>query len=44
MFEPKWCLACKRFRDNEFRLQLHALAYNFGSFLQRTDLPEDVTD
>ena len=37
-------LSCKRFRDNEVRLQLHALAYNLGSFLQRTDLPEEVAD
>ena len=34
----------KRFRDNEVRLQLHALAYNLGSFLQRADLPEEVAD
>ena len=37
-------LSCKRVRGNEVRLQLHALAYNLGSFLQRTDLPEDVAD
>ncbi|PTN01129.1 DDE family transposase [Rhodovulum imhoffii] len=37
-------LSCKRFRDNEVRLQLHALAYNLGSFLKRADLPEEVTD
>ena len=37
-------LSCKRFRDNEVRLQLHALAYNLGSFLQRADLPEEVAD
>ena len=37
-------LSCKRFRDNEVRLQLHALAYNRGSFLQRADLPEEVAD
>jgi len=35
-------LSCKRFRDNEVRLQLHALAYNLGSFLKRADLPEEV--
>ncbi|MCH2166038.1 MAG: IS1380 family transposase [Marinovum sp.] len=35
-------LSCKRFRHNEVRLQLHALAYNLGSFLQRADLPEEV--
>ena len=37
-------LSCKRSRDNELRLQLHALACNLGSFLQRADLPEDVAD
>lgn len=37
-------LSCKRFRDNEVRLQLHALAYNLGSFLKRADLPEEVAD
>ena len=37
-------LSCKRFRDNEVRLQLHALAYNMGSFLKRADLPEEVAD
>ena len=37
-------LSCKRFRDNEVRLQLHALAYNLGVFLQAVDLPEEVAD
>jgi hypothetical protein len=37
-------LSCKRFRDNEVRLQLHALAYNLGSFLKRANLPEEVAD
>ena len=37
-------LSCKRFCDNEVRLQLHALAYNLGSFLGRADLPEEVAD
>ena len=37
-------LSSKRFRDNEVRLQLHALAYNPCSFLQRTDLPEETAD
>jgi len=40
--EPK--LSCKRFRDNEVRRQLHALAYNLGVFLQKADLPEEVAD
>ena len=34
----------KRFRDNEVRLQLHALAYNMRSFPKRADLPEEVAD
>jgi hypothetical protein len=37
-------LSCKRFRDNEVRLQLHDLAYNLGSFLKRADLPEEMAD
>lgn len=37
-------LSCKRFRDNEVRLQLHALAYNLGSFLKRAELPEEIAD
>ena len=28
--------------QNEVRLQLHALAYNLGSFLQTADLPEEI--
>ncbi len=30
--------------QNEVRLQLHALAYNLGVFLQGTDLPEEMSD
>ena len=37
-------LSCKRFCDNEVRLQLHALAYNLGVFLQGVDLPEEIAD
>ena len=37
-------LSCKRFRDNEVRLQLQALAYKLGNFLRRAELPEDVAD
>ena len=37
-------LSCKRFRDNEGRLQLHALAYNLGNFLKRAELPEKIAD
>jgi len=37
-------LSCKGMAQNEVRLQLHALAYNLGVFLQGTDLPEEVAD
>ena len=30
--------------QNEVRLQLHALAYNLGIFLQGADLPEEMVD
>jgi hypothetical protein len=30
--------------QSEVRLQLHALAYNLGTFLQGADLPEEVAD
>jgi hypothetical protein len=30
--------------QNEVRLQLHALAYNLGVFLQGADLPEEMAD
>ena len=37
-------LSCKRFRDNEARLQLHALAYNLATFLRCIELPEAMAD
>ncbi len=37
-------LSCKRFGNNEVRLQLHALAYNLGVFLQGVELPEEIAD
>ena len=37
-------LSCKRFRDNEVRLQLHALAYNMATFLRCIELPEAMAD
>ena len=37
-------LSCKRFRDNEVRLQLHALAYNLATFLRCLDLPEAMAN
>ena len=33
-------LSCRKFRDNEVRLQLHALAYNLATFLRCIELPE----
>jgi hypothetical protein len=39
----KWTrLSCRTMAQNEVRLQLHALAYNLGMFLQSTDLPDEV--
>ena len=32
------------FRNNEIRLQLHALADNFCAFLKGTDQPEEIAD
>jgi hypothetical protein len=37
-------LSCKRFRDNEIRLQLHALSYNLATFLRCIDLPEAMAN
>ena len=33
-------LSCRRFRHDEVRLQLHALAYSLPTFLRCTELPE----
>ena len=39
----KWTrLSCRKFRNNEVRLQLHALAYNFANFMRTLALPEEV--
>ncbi len=35
-------LSCHGFRNNEVRLQLHALAYNLGNFLRTLALPDAV--
>ncbi len=35
-------LSCRRFRDNQTRLQLFALAYNLGNFLRQLVLPRQV--
>ena len=37
-------LSCRRFRDNEVQLQLHALAYNLAVFLSHVGLPEPMAD
>lgn len=37
-------LSCRRFRDNEVRLQLHALAYNLAVFLATVGLPEPMAE
>jgi hypothetical protein len=39
----KWTrLSCRRFRDNQVRLQLFALAYNLGNFSRQLALPRPV--
>ena len=39
----KWTrLSCRKFRDNEVRFQLHALAYNLGNFMRSLALPKEV--
>ena len=39
----KWTrLSCMRFRNNEVRLQLHALAYNLANFMRTLALPRRV--
>src|SRR5262249_18472456 len=39
----KWTrLSCRRFKDNQVRLQLFALAYNLGNFLRQLSLPREV--
>ncbi len=35
-------LCCHGFRNNEARLQLHALAYNLGNFLRTLALPDEM--
>ncbi len=36
----KWTrLSCRKFRHNEVRLQLHALAYNLANFMRTLALP-----
>jgi hypothetical protein len=39
----KWTrLSCQRFRNNEVRLQLHALAYNLANFMRTLALPRAI--
>lgn len=39
----KWTrLSCRKFRNNEVRLQLHALAYNLANFIRTLALPKEV--
>ena len=39
----KWTrLSCGKFRNNEVRLQLHAMAYNLGNFMRTLALPKEV--
>jgi hypothetical protein len=39
----KWTnLSCRRFQDNEARLQLFALAYNLAKFLRQLVLPKPI--
>ena len=35
-------LSCRKFRNNEVRLQRHALAYNLANFMRTLALPEEV--
>ena len=35
-------LSCHSFRNNEVRLQLHALAYNLANFMRTLALPKEV--
>ena len=42
-YAVKWTrLSCSKFRNNEVRLQLHALAYNLANFMRTLALPEEV--
>jgi hypothetical protein len=39
----KWSrLSCRRFKDNEVRLQLFALAYSLGNSLRKLVLPKAI--
>jgi hypothetical protein len=39
----KWTkLSCRKFKDNQARLQLFALAYNLANFLRRLVVPKSI--
>jgi hypothetical protein len=41
----KWTrLSCRSLGANAVRLQLHALAYNLGSFMRTLPTPEPISD
>ena len=42
-FRWTW-LSCRKFRDNEVRLQLRALTYNLATFLRCIELPEAMAE
>ncbi len=37
-------LSCQKFRNNEVRLQLHALAYNLANFMRTLALPRAMAN
>jgi hypothetical protein len=44
-YASQWTqLSCRKFHDNEVRLQLHALTYNVATFLRCIELPEEIAD
>ena len=44
-FAFRWTrMSCRKFRDNEVRPQLHALAYDLANFLRGIALPEEMAD
>ena len=39
----KWTrLSCRKFRNNEVQLQLHAMAYNLANFMRTLALPKEI--
>jgi len=35
-------VSCRKFRNNDVRLELHALAYNLANFMRTLALPKEV--